>query len=405
MKPAALIRWLFRPVTVLHLAVLFALLETLTYLVAFGPLASLNVLLLAAALGMLAHDIIAGRIRIALRPEYVALLVFFIAITLSRRHSINAIMSGAVYRRIISDFACFILAALMLRDLKAVRGFLMVLLVSVLFLSIDLVIQSVAAEGFRVAKAGWDGNEYGVMCVALVPPCFALLRISSSRLVKALSAAAVILVGMVVILTASRTAMLLYGIALAMLTRWKQIRIQTLVAAVFVGALALPLLPQKNLNRLMVLPGMQNTVDKTEDPFAEKSYELRVEVWKHALTEVVPTHLFFGTGLGNWNYYSLGGVSAHNMYLSVLGEHGIAGLFFFLTIIVSSASHYRRAVRLAAHHGAVASELISRNLSLSLLLLLLGGCTLTIEFRLKLLWLLLGLPLGLKHVIESEGSL
>ena len=402
MKPAVLIRSLYRPVTVLYLAVLFALLETLTYLVAFGPLASLNVLLLASALATLAHLAVAGRIQIALYPEFAAIIIFFVAVTLSRQEAINAIAAGAIYRRIISDLALFVLAGLMLQTLRSMRGLLVILLITALFLTVDLLVQSMASDGFRVSKEGWDGNEYAVMCVALAPACFALIQISSSRLIKYLSVAAIVLIGLSVILTASRTAMLLYGIAIAMLVRWKQIRPQTLVVGLLIAVLVLPFLPAQNLNRLIVLPGIESTVDKKDDPYAEKSYLLRVEVWKHALTEMVPENLLLGVGLSNWNYRSLGGVSAHNMYLSVLGEHGLVGLSGFLAIIAAAVARYRRAIRFAMWSGSIQSLILSRNLYLSLLLLLLGGMTLTIEFRLKLMWLLLGVPLSLKNVIKSE---
>ncbi len=402
MKPAVLIGALFRPVTVLYLAVLFALLETLTYLVAFGPLASLNVMLLAIALATLAHLTVAGRIQLALHPEYAALLIFFVAVTLSRQEAINAVAAGAIFRRIIADLALFVLAGLMLQTLRSMRGLLLVMLITALFLTLDLLIQSMASDGFRVTKEGWDENEYGVMCVALAPACFALIHISSSRLTRYLSVAAIVLIGMAVILTASRTAMLLYGIAIAMLVRWQQIKPQTLIVGLLVAVLALPFLPAQNLNRLVVLPGIESTLDKEDDPYAEKSYLLRVEVWRHALTEMVPENLLLGVGLGNWNYRSLGGVSAHNMYLSVLGEHGVIGLLGFLAIIAAAVTRYRHAIHLAIQVGSIKSLILSRNLYLSLLLLLVGGMTLTIEFRLKLLWLLLGLPLCLKNVIKSE---
>ncbi len=402
MKPVLMARSLYRPVTILYLAILFALLETLTYLVAFGPLASLNVLLLAVALATLVHLAVAGRIKIGLYPEFAALLMFFIAVTLSRQEAINAVAAGAIYRRIISDLALFVLAGLMLQTLTSMRGLLFIMLITALFLSVDLLIQSMASDNFRVAKDGWDENEYGVMCVALAPACFALTQLSSSRLTKVVSIVAIALIGITVVLTASRTAMLLYCLAIAMLVRWKQIRPRTILIGLFMAILALPLLPKQNLSRLIVLPGIESTVDKKDDPYAEKSYLLRVEVWRHALTEVVPANLALGVGLGNWNYRSLGGVSAHNMYLSVLGEHGVIGLLGFLSIIAAALTRYRHAIHLAIQCNSTQSLILSRNLFLSLVLLLIGGMTLTIEFRLKLLWILLGVPLGLKNVIKSE---
>jgi len=402
MKPVLVARSLYRPVTILYLAILFALLETLTYLVAFGPLASLNVLLLAVALATLVHLTVAGRIKIGLYPEFAALLMFFVAVTLSRQEAINAVAAGAIYRRIISDLALFVLAGLMLQTLTSMRGLLVIMLITALFLSVDLLIQSMASDNFRVAKDGWDENEYGVMCVALAPACFALTHLSSSRLSKVVSIAAIALIGITVVLTASRTAMLLYCLAIAMLVRWKQIRPRTILIGLFMAILALPLLPKQNLSRLIVLPGIESTVDKKDDPYAEKSYLLRVEVWRHALTEVVPANLALGVGLGNWSYRSLGGVSAHNMYLSVLGEHGVIGLLGFLSIIAAALTRYRHAIHVAIQCNSTQSLILSRNLFLSLVLLLIGGMTLTIEFRLKLMWILLGVPLGLKNVIKSE---
>jgi O-antigen ligase len=58
--------------------------------------------------------------------------------------------------------------------------------------------------------------------------------------------------------------------------------------------------------------------------------------------DLASRHLILGIGMGNFHIYSLKGYVAHNSYLEVSAEFGVAGLIAYLTFILSPLRSLKR---------------------------------------------------------------
>jgi len=160
----------------------------------------------------------------------------------------------------------------------------------------------------------------------LLLPLAVALALSNKGLFRLTYAACALLMGTAVVFTFSRGGFLglmaLAGILLLKLSRRSRL-IPVVLALLVGGALAL-LMPTNYGDRLLTI--FQPTADKTG------SAQQRQLVLQRAAL-VAARHSLIGVGMGNFHIYSLGEAAAHNAYLEIWAELGMAGLIAYLTLI------------------------------------------------------------------------
>ena len=85
------------------------------------------------------------------------------------------------------------------------------------------------------------------------------------------------------------------------------------------------------------------------DSDATGSAQARLDLLVRA-SEVAASHPIIGVGLGNFHIYSIGEQKAHNSYLEIAAELGIAGLIAYLIILIAPFRYLKRIERESADY-------------------------------------------------------
>jgi O-antigen ligase len=149
-----------------------------------------------------------------------------------------------------------------------------------------------------------------------------------------------------ILLTQSRGALigLVFALVLFFLMHSSGKRVRTLLSALALGVLVLPLVPDSAWERFSGLKFLTSTETVAEaDP--EGSAEARYHIWRVART-LISEHPATGVGLGAYNTAhsqyaprlnvppaALGNKDTHSTYLNVAAETGLFGALIFLAMI------------------------------------------------------------------------
>jgi O-antigen ligase len=114
---------------------------------------------------------------------------------------------------------------------------------------------------------------------------------------------------------------------------------------VMIGFIALPIIPNYQISRIMGIP--KSII------YGEKTVSLRYELWKSSL-RVWMDYPLFGVGSGGVTDYKMEHMLyknidinyvTHNTYINILAEMGITGFFIFVGIIMFSIVGYYRSMQ------------------------------------------------------------
>ncbi len=142
------------------------------------------------------------------------------------------------------------------------------------------------------------------------------------------------------------------------------------------------------------------SIERQQDTFG-----VRTRIWKAALRMIQEKPLL-GVGPGNFSIgaqryirgeVKLIGLSAHNAYVELAAETGLAGAGLFVAILVAALAQTRRAHRVARSVGAKDLEMLAVMNEIALLALAIHGLTGGVEI-LKFLWLLVGMSFALGRI-------
>ncbi len=187
--------------------------------------------------------------------------------------------------------------------------------------------------------AGMFGNPNDLaLSLDLLIPLAVALALSSRGWKRTLffSCAAVLAIGVVV--TFSRGGFLGL-VALSLVLLWKLSRRNrglTIAAFLLVTGFFLVAMPTGYSNRL-------TTIFSIEEDLTG-SAQARRELLERAV-QVASNHLVIGVGMGNFHIYSIREQVAHNSYLEIASELGIAGLAAYLIMILVPLGSLRRIER------------------------------------------------------------
>jgi O-antigen ligase len=271
---------------------------------------------------------------------------------------------------------------------------------SALFAVRDGVIGATVATSLRAnGLAGGDNSAARYLVVALIF-LFSLLTSSAGKLQRLAVLAAIGIVTLGVLVTGSRTGLLLLVAAGGMLILRDfnaARRLETTFALLL--ALAIVWFFASNIVSILstILPAIQGGTD---------TVGIRYRLWQAGL-RMWQDHPIHGVGIGQYPTYLAAygqdllaerylGLGAHNMYIQVLAETGLVGLGLFLAMVGSSLLSLWHGVRSASSER---KRLLSTWL-IVLVVMLLGGLTKQDQYD-KLIWF----SLGMSSALPSQSSL
>jgi putative inorganic carbon (HCO3(-)) transporter len=198
-------------------------------------------------------------------------------------------------------------------------------------------------QGVGVRIEGTVGGMFGnpndlAMALDLLLPLAIVLALTSKPAGRVLYSACAFILAMGVVVTFSRGGFL--GLAAAGgILLWKLGRNNKLMTATAALAACVVLamsMPAGYTDRLF-------TIIHTEQDTTNSAQERTGEM-KQAL-EIASRHLVFGIGMGNYPFYSNHAIRAHNAYVEVAGELGVAGLVAYLILIFAPLRTLKRIER------------------------------------------------------------
>lgn len=338
-----------------------------------GPFNVTKYLGLACLLAAVFHIVRSGRWPITKSTKAGWLLAYFVVAVVSCIvHDGTASFTLAPFLTTISTFVLFFTTVTMIRSVNHLRWAVLVALAAVAWGSLYVISQWLhfhsIIPGFRTwgGLAG-DPNYYAVTVVLWMPLMTFWLMTERPKWEKWFCAGciSVMLVGF--IFAASRGGFLGLSVAMAFLIWHTKRRVRTLALA------ALFMLP------ILLAPG-QSAVSRLMHPdnSDQESTEYRLELWQASERSILENPVF-GTGMGhfrpwiikNGQVINLPFHVAHNTYVGVLTDLGLAGFVPFIIVLIGSMKRLGGVARRMMTHSDPDRQLL-RQVALGLQAGLLG---------------------------------
>lgn len=248
-----------------------------------------------------------------------------------------------VFVAVLGYFFMFVILKKELYDLDRVKGVLTTLIL------VHLVVGALTPEMFSgdgerhyIASGSFlgDGNDFALSVNIIIPLCLFMMSSSQGAVGKIFYAGILAILIISVVATQSRGGMV--ALACVGLYYWLKSsrKILGVVGILIVSALIVSVAPPQFFERM-------ETMTQTGDEM-EGSAQGRLLAWGAAI-KMVSDHPILGVGPGHFSVkygvdYRPEGVAknevpwqtAHSSYFLILGELGIPGIIFFLTIIISN---------------------------------------------------------------------
>lgn len=260
---------------------------------------------------------------------------------------------------------------------------------------------------------GFHPNELAGTLAFLLPlPISLVLRASLPR-VQRVILAGIVLVGLgVLLLTASRSALISLAVAVVGLLIWRWWRVGLIALVIAALAIGIALSVDASGVEDFILK-----IDATSTTPSERSFAFRLDVWNRAIL-MIEDFPFTGIGLNTFpividaRYPAVLGVHylwiphAHNIYLQVAVDLGLGGLMAFLGLWLCTALAGWRAFRQVGTSEGARSPLQAAivGLLMGLLAYLTFGLTDAITLGAKptvLLWLIVGLVIATQRLGQA----
>jgi O-antigen ligase len=321
----------------------------------FGEFPMAKIVALITLLGFFGAKLLAGE-RLSVFPIELRMLavitllgIIFIPAAASPDSSIDLLTD--TFLKVV---AIFVLLINLINTRERLQTMMKLVVVCGSVLALFAVVDYVTGK-FTVVTQGEEGRVVGLRITGIVGGIFgnpndlatsldllipfavalALLRRGAARLFYLACAA---MLGLGVILTFSRGGFLGL-VAMAAVLIWKvgrHNRAVTTVAFVIITTVFLVAMPVGYSSRITTI--FDSSSDETG------SSEARRELLERAAS-VAANHVIIGVGIGNYPIYSLHEQRAHNSYLEISAELGVAGLIAYLIMIFAPLRSLRRIER------------------------------------------------------------
>jgi len=245
----------------------------------------------------------------------------------------------------ISNAILGITILLLLRDIKKLRSMLWLITISIFFICLQTILSYIGIE--RAGGTGYGPNEFAIAILPFIALTFYMATSENNKLLKFILIGIIIIIFLALISTVSRGAIIgLGGMLLIGLFKSKQ-KIIAILAISIAVILFINLMPQNlrdRFSKTKVSEHAQGIGDGDIDSTTRRYY-LAQAAWRIFLAYPV-----FGIGVGNYyyenrNYAPVAPGRAHNMYLEIMAELGIIGIFLFLSTIFFTLKGLNRIIK------------------------------------------------------------
>jgi O-antigen ligase len=307
----------------------------------------------------------------------------------------------------------FILLQLIVRSLADIRRLIWALVLSSLILGLAAylysagILQTSEIRGQIVSESGlervtvsetYSANELALILGCTVPFVVVLSR-RQSLITRLVQFACLGLIAIVLVQTGSRTGFVsLCLVGVLMLIRFEWLRGSGKMAALVVAAV---------LMGSMASSAYWERLGTIVNPTThyEKTYSGRSDIWARGLSLAL-SHPIFGVGIGNFGIADetingqRGGRSAHNSFVEIGAELGVAGLIALCVLLWTSLMRARRLARL---HRNQQLGLFARASEISLISFIVGNFVLSLQYS-QILYFLVGVPLVCGRVAAARAA-
>jgi O-antigen ligase len=250
-----------------------------------------------------------------------------------------------------------------------------------------------------------DSNYEALSIVMTIPLALYLVRYDTSVTWRRIAAACAPILAFAVVVSQSRGGLLALGIL--MLLGWLRARRKVLVVLLTVVALAMTtaIAPSATWQRLQ-----QIQITGKPRTGAELSTRTRIELWRGGI-HIIESHPLLGIGLDQFKsqvgFYNPKLIPlarrtfiAHNTYIQVWAEEGVAMLAVFLSMIWLSLSNYRFAESCDRQSGEGLGQLATA-MRLGLIAYLVAAFFLSADL-VKTLWMFVFLSQNLLEIVSEN---
>jgi len=222
---------------------------------------------------------------------------------------------------------------LLLRDIKKLRSMLWLITISIFFICLQTVLSYIGIE--RAGGTGYGPNEFAIAILPFIATTLYMAISEKNRTLKLTLLVIMVVIFMALISTVSRGGIVgLGGMLLIALFKSKR-KIITIIAICAAIILFINFMPQnlrERFTKTQVSVQAYGTGDGDIDSTTRRYYLVQAG-WRIFLE-----HPLFGIGVGNYyyenrNYAPVHPGRAHNMYIEIMAELGIIGIFLFLGTI------------------------------------------------------------------------
>ena len=188
-----------------------------------------------------------------------------------------------------------------------------------------------------------DGNDFSLSICIVIPMALLLLQATQRKYMKVIYIIAICILLIAIVGMQSRGATLALGMVFFYLWWYGRQKILGVMMIVTVVLVALLYAPPDYFERM-------NTISNYEQ---EASARLRIVAWKAATNMAVANPLtgvgsgHFPVSVGLYQNEVVGDLTAHSMYFLILGELGLPGIVFLLSILLANIFRNRRLMKLA----------------------------------------------------------
>lgn len=245
------------------------------------------------------------------------------------------------------DFAkvsvLWILTFLLVTDFAKLRRLLYIQSVSVAIICVVSIILGHGQGRLEGVIGGIysNSNDLAFAVVLSLPLCLAFLLTAKGVLVRLCWTAAILVMGLALFMTASRSgfiSLVISGIVCLWHFGVKGRRLYLIVASVFVLIILLVVAGRPLADRLAAMNG---TVDTPEENRAHGTYEER-KYLIHRAIEGIERYPILGMGVRNFETYSGIWKDVHMTYLQIAVEGGIPSLILYLLFLASGFRNLRK---------------------------------------------------------------
>jgi O-antigen ligase len=275
------------------------------------------------------------------------------------------------------------------------------------------IVSNTEASGYRIGGPGLGPNGYGQYLLLVVPLALDRFWSAKKTLWRIIAAWAFFVSVLAIFLTFSRGVFLALIAVLVVMFIRRPPKLSVLAATAFIAIILLFCLPAQFTERLSeltkLMPGSSRSVVKNDVSFRGRMSE------NISAIQMFLDHPLLGVGLANYNvhyqHYSkhLGldsrneERSAHSIYLEIMSELGLVGLFWFVAMQWFTFKGLRQARKDFFAAGKPEEAFISMAIEAAVI-----GYLFTALFHHlahpRFFWLLYGIALSIPYVAKKELS-